>query len=39
VALAWGDDVNEARVRAKLCAGKVKPVEAGSPASEAPVPA
>jgi len=26
-------------VRAKLCAGKVKPVEAGSPASEAPVPA
>ena len=39
VALAWGDDVNEARVRAKLCAGKVKPVEAGSPASETPVPA
>jgi phosphoribosylglycinamide formyltransferase 2 len=39
VALAWGDDVNEARVRAKLCAGKVKPVEAGSPASEATVPA
>jgi phosphoribosylglycinamide formyltransferase 2 len=39
VALAWGDDVSEARVRAKLCAGKVKPVEAGSPASETPVPA
>ena len=39
VALAWGDEVYEARVRAKLCAGKVKPVETGSPASEAPVPA
>jgi phosphoribosylglycinamide formyltransferase 2 len=39
VALAWGDDVSEARVRAKICAGKVKPAEAGSPASEAPVPA
>jgi phosphoribosylglycinamide formyltransferase 2 len=39
VALAWGDDVGEARIRAKLCAAKVRPVAAGSPASETPVPA
>ena len=34
VALAFGEDVSEARVRAKLCASKVRPVAAGSPASE-----